>query len=345
MNKQHAAVAVFGASGHTGRFVVAEALERGLRVVAVGRDFARLPSGPLSRVASIDQPDTLRQAFAGCGVVINCAGPFLDTASPVASAAIAAGCSCIDVTAEQASALHTFDTFDAPAKAAGVAVIPAAGFYGGLADLLAAALVGSGPIQRLTVAVALDYWWPTAGTRNTGERNRATRVVIADGKLRPMTIPPGQREWMFGPPHGRQSVVEVPLSEMITVSRHLRVNEMHSYLTLRSLEQISDAATPTPTAVDGRGRSAQQFEMVVEASGVAGVRHAVARGQDIYAVSAPLVVEAAQRIIDHESDLKGALSLAQAFDAREFLGALAPEHLALEIGECTRQCTARLGDA
>lgn len=332
MNKHHLAVAVFGAGGHTGRFVVAEALERGLEVVAVGRDLARLPPGPISRVASIDEPGKLQQAFAGCAVVISCAGPFLDTASPVASAAIAAGCSYLDVTAEQASALHTFDTFDAPAKAAGVAVIPAAGFYGGLADLLAAALVGDGSTQRLTVAIALDHWWPTEGTRKTGERNQVPRVVIADGELRPMTLPPARGEWTFGAPHGRQAVVEVPLSEIVTISRHLRVNEMHSYLTLGSLEQIRDAATPEPTAVDARGRSAQRFEMIVEASGPSTVRRAVARGQDIYAVSAPLVVEAAQRILNRERDLRGVFSLAQAFDARDFLSTLAPKHMALEIG-------------
>ena len=194
MNKQHTAVAVFGAGGHTGRFVVDEARERGLEVIAVGRDLARLPPGPLSRVASIDEPGALQRAFAGCAVVINCAGPFLDTASPVADAAIAAGCSYIDVTAEQASALHTFDACDAPARAAGVAVIPAAGFYGGLADLLAAALVGDGSTNRLTVAVALDHWWPTDGTRKTGERNQTPRVVIAGGERRPHDAaarPPG----------------------------------------------------------------------------------------------------------------------------------------------------------
>jgi hypothetical protein len=36
-------------------------------------------------------------------------------------------------------------------------------------------------------------------------------------------------------------------------------------------------------------------------------------------------------MLDGERDLRGALSLAQAFDARDFLSALAPKHLALEI--------------
>ena len=34
--------AVFGATGHTGRFVVAELLRRGLDIIAIGRDRDRL---------------------------------------------------------------------------------------------------------------------------------------------------------------------------------------------------------------------------------------------------------------------------------------------------------------
>ncbi|HEX2010579.1 MAG TPA: NAD(P)H-binding protein, partial [Roseateles sp.] len=84
-------IAVYGATGHTGQFVVHEAQRRGLPVVAVGRDAARLaeafPAAAVTRrVALLDDPLGLEAAFAGCAVVINCAGPFLDTAAPVAQA-------------------------------------------------------------------------------------------------------------------------------------------------------------------------------------------------------------------------------------------------------------------
>ena len=113
-------VAVYGATGHTGRFVVREAQRRGLPVVAVGRSAARLdemfPAEVVRRVALLGDPASLEQAFAGCAVVINCAGPFLDTAAPVARAALRAGSHYIDVTAEQASAQASFADFDAPAR-------------------------------------------------------------------------------------------------------------------------------------------------------------------------------------------------------------------------------------
>lgn len=72
------AIAVYGAGGHTGRFVVGELLRRALPVVTVGRTPFRLPVDLPARTALIDDPASLDRAFAGCGVVINCAGPFLD---------------------------------------------------------------------------------------------------------------------------------------------------------------------------------------------------------------------------------------------------------------------------
>lgn len=88
-------IAVYGATGHTGRFVILDALRRGLPVVAVGRDAERLESGTPAaaerRVAALEDPAGLQAAFAGCAVLINCAGPFLETAAPVAQAALRAG--------------------------------------------------------------------------------------------------------------------------------------------------------------------------------------------------------------------------------------------------------------
>lgn len=326
------AVAVYGAGGHTGRFVVNEALRRGLKVVAIGRDASRLPAGVEARVAAVDDAAALAAALQGCGVVINCAGPFLDTAAPVIAAALQAGCGYIDVTAEQASAQAVFERFDAPARKAGVAVIPAAGFYGGLADLLATALASSGPVADLSVAIALDHWWPTEGTRKTGERNQVPRVVLQGGQLVRMALPAAERDWAFGDGHGVQAVVELPFSEVITIARHLGVQNLRSWLTSASLQEIRDTTTPPPEASDAQGRSAQRFEIVVQAGEGAGARRAVARGQDIYAVSAPLVVEAAERMLQPSFERSGALALGEAFDARDFLQALAPRALELALG-------------
>jgi uncharacterized protein YbjT (DUF2867 family) len=328
---RHAAVAVYGGAGHTGRFVVDELLRRDLPVIVVGRNAARLPTDLSARTATIDDPISLDRAFAGCAVVINCAGPFLDTAGPVVDAALRAGCSYIDVTAEQASAKSTFERDDRAAREAGLTVIPAAGFYGGLADLLASTLSVAGEAHQVTIAVALDHWWPTVGTRRTGARNTVPRLVIVNGQLQPMTLPAERVDWTFDPPFGRQTMVEMPFSEVITVSRHLEVRSLHSYLNTSSLDELRDVATPAPMAIDAQGRSAQQFAMDVVVAGASGTRRAKAHGQDIYAVSAPIAVEAAMRLLESSSSRVGALSLGAAFDAADFLRALPSSHLAVEL--------------
>lgn len=320
-------IAVYGATGHTGQFVVQEALRRGLPVVAVGRSAARLgavfPPAVAQRVAAFDDAGSLERAFAGCAVVINCAGPFLDTAAPVARAALQAGCHYIDVTAEQASAQASFADFDAPARAAGLVVMPAAGFYGGLADLLASALASSaGPIEEVTVAVGLDRWWPTAGTRQTGERNKAPRLVVEGGRLVPLVPSAQVPDWRFSPPLGAYPMVELPFSETITLSRHLRADTIRSLINRSALGDIRDAATPAPTPVDGVGRSAQRFELVVRLAQGGAVRTAGVRGQDIYAVTAPIVAEAAQRLMASPFRHAGALALGEAVDPADLLRAL-----------------------
>lgn len=324
-------IAVYGASGHTGTFVVNELRRRGLSVIAVARDVSKLSGDVEARAASIDDQAALDRAFAGCSVIINCAGPFLDTAAPIVEAALCAKSSYIDVTAEQASAKAIFDLYDAPARAAGVTLIPAAGFYGGLADLLATALVGDRQADEITTAIALNHWWPTEGTRITGERNRVPRMVVEDSQLAPMALPAGTSDWTFAAPFGAQPMVELTFSEIITMQRHLPIRAARSYLNTAPLEELRDATTSSPVATDAQGRSAQRFMMEVVAADADGKQRAVASGQDIYAVSAPIVVEAAARMLDPSFDRRGALALGQAFDAREFLNALAPAHLLVEF--------------
>lgn len=327
------AIAVFGASGHTGRFVVAELLRRGLKPLLVGRDEAKLIAagfhggGIENRVATFDDPASLERALAGAAAVINCAGPFLDTAEPLVTAALRARVYYLDVTAEQASALSTFERFDAPARERGIVVLPAMGFYGGLGDLLATAALGDWTsAEEICLATALSSWRPTEGTRRTGERNTAPRLALIDGQLRPLGT--GRtRSWSFPEPFGEQDVVELPLSETIAIARHLRVVDLHTYINVAPLRDLDDPATPPPTAADERGRSEQTFLVDATVRSGTATRRARVRGRDIYAVTAPLVVEAAQRILDGVGAGGGVFAAGELFDAPNFLRALGPEHL------------------
>lgn len=336
---QSRSIVVFGAGGHTARFVVAQLLQRGWTPILSGRDAATLHARwnghaeMETRVASVDDPASLDRALAGALAVINCAGPFLDTAAAVIEAALRAGISYLDLAAEQASVLATFEQFDAPTRAAGVLVVPAMAFYGGLADLLATAAMGDWPgADEIEVAIALDSWQPTRGTRLTGQRNTARRVVYADHRLMPLADPPPARTWPFPAPFGNLPAVGLPLSEIITMSRHLRTPQIHSYMNLEPLKDLRDPATAPPTPVDARGRSAQVFMVDVIVRREGEQRRAVARGRDIYAVSAPLVVEAAARIAGMPAPVAGVMAAGELFDPREFLAALSPDDLVVDFG-------------
>jgi short subunit dehydrogenase-like uncharacterized protein len=322
-------VAVFGATGHTGHFVVKELRRHGLVPALLGRDadkLARLHDEYRDsevRVAAVDDAAALDRALSGVSAIINCAGPFLDTARAVISAALRAHVPYLDVTAEQACAQATFEEFADAAKEANVAVVPAMAFYGGLADLLATATMGDwGAADEIVVAIALDSWWPTLGTRLTGKRNTARRFFIVDGAPAVVGDPPLRRSWTFPAPFGAQEVLELPFSEIVTISRHLRARDVRSYMNLAPLRDLSDPSTPPPRAADETGRAAQRFVMDVVVRNGSRERRGTATGRDIYALTAPLVVEAAERILDGRATRVGTLAPGELFDARDFLTSL-----------------------
>jgi len=330
-------VVVYGASGHTGSFVVDELCRRGIVPVASGRDVGKLwargytERGIAIVEASIDDRESLRRAFAGAGVVVNCAGPFLDTADAVIGVAIEVGAHYVDVTAEQASVGATFARYDDAARRAGVTVAPAMGFFGGLADLLASAASRDLPaVDSIDIAIFLNSWHPTAGTRRTGERNTARRLVVADGHLVPLADPPPKRKWTFPAPIGDVDVTAVPLSEVPVINRHLRPSNMMTYLNDVSLRDLADPNTPPPVAVDGLGRSAQRFVVDVHVNGGSVRRRAIASGRDIYAITAPLVAQATQQLL-HSRSPTGAIAPAELLPADATLDSLARDCLEVQL--------------
>lgn len=339
-----ARVLVYGAYGHTGRFVVGELLRRGLTPVVSGRSAAKLDAAFAAsapeldrRPVALDDPADLRRALAEAAAVVNCAGPFLDTALPLATAAVAAGVHYLDVTAEQASVQALHDALGAAARTAEVGVVPAMAFYGGLADLLAtAALEGADVADEITVAVALDRWWPTAGTRDTGRRNTARRLIVTEGRLAPLPDATPATTWIFPAPFGAQPMVALPFSEAVTIARHVRVDELRSYLTAAPLADLRDPETPPPAPTDDSGRSAQRFVVDVVVRRDGRDRMLSASGRDIYAVSAPIVAEGVVRLLTGRIRTTGVASPGQIFAAAEVLASLSDRALHLSEGQAER---------
>ncbi|MFM0076688.1 saccharopine dehydrogenase NADP-binding domain-containing protein [Paraburkholderia sediminicola] len=336
-------VAVFGAYGHTGRFVVSELVRRGWRPIISGRDASKLNAlgsaypGLDIRPASVDDADSLDRALAGAAAVINCAGPFASTSAPVIEAALRARIPYLDVAAELEANLDAFKHYAERAREAGIVIVPGMAFFGGLGDLLATAAMGDWTAaDEICIAYGLSSWKPTLGTRAAGQvsrqRRAGRRLVFTKGQMVFRTDAAPVGEWQFPAPLGTQPVIgEFTMADTVTIARHLKTPEIRSYMTAVAVKDLLEPDASPPVAVDENGRSAQTFlvDVVVRSGG--NERRASASGQDIYAISAPLVVEAVRRVVKGLVHRAGVFAAGEAFDARDFLESLGQEHLALEM--------------
>ena len=328
-------IAVYGAYGHTGKFIVSQLLHHGFNPILCGRNKERLSSYSQqypnleTKVADINQPNSLDSAFSGSDTIVNCTGPYLDTAEPIIQSALRLGKTYIDLSAEQKSVLDIFEKYSDQAKQAKIIIIPAAAFYGGLGDLLSTTLTdGWNEIEDINIYIGLDSWHPTKGTRLTGERNHYQRFVFANGHLQPLQASE-PIIWNFPKPMKAIEMIAVPLTEIITISRHLNVKNINTYISLNSIQDIRNTETPEPKPTDEKNRSSQLFCMEVVALNGNKKRNIVAQGKDIYAVTAPLVVEAIKRIIAGKIKKYGVTTLGEVFEATDFLNSLNADEITI----------------
>ncbi len=334
-------VAVYGAYGHTGRFVVAELKERGFIPLLSGRDAGKLKELAYEtelreHPASVDDPAALDRMLSDAAAVINCAGPFATTAAPLIEAALRAGIPYVDVAAEIEAVADTFTRFADRARESGALIVPAMAFYGGLGDLLITAAMGDWTVaDEAHIAYGLSSWHPTAGTRAAGAVSRQRRdgrsVRYRNGRLEYHQDDLPTLEWPFPAPMGPRAVIgEFTMADVVTVPSHLSIPDVRTYMAVEAARDIAAPDTPAPAAADDHGRSGQTFLVDAVVRSGAGERRAVARGRDIYAVTAPLAVEALDRILTARTSTTGVASAGDLFDAPDFLRALAP-HITLDL--------------
>ena len=121
---------------------------------------------------------------------------------------------------------------------------------------------------------------------------------------------------------------DYPLPEAITVPKHAASRDVRLLMTTSTLQAIFDPDAPRPEEIDDHARAGSRFRVVVEAEDGEERRRTIATGRDIYGITAPIIAEAAVRLID--SGLSGTLAPAQAFDPTDFLAMLVPEWLTIE---------------
>jgi short subunit dehydrogenase-like uncharacterized protein len=150
---------LYGATGYTGRLIAREAVARGHRPLLAGRSREGVEAlatelGLPFVHAPLDVPEVLAAAVGRVGLVLNTAGPFVDTAPMVREACLAAGAHMLDITGEVEVFQDTL-ACDARARERGITVMSGVGFDVVPTDCLARLLVERLPGARtLELAVA-----------------------------------------------------------------------------------------------------------------------------------------------------------------------------------------------
>ncbi|MEV5612436.1 saccharopine dehydrogenase NADP-binding domain-containing protein [Streptomyces sp. NPDC052225] len=329
------AIAVYGATGHTGRLVTAELLARGQDVILAGRSEQRLrdlaaelaaPDHVHVHVAPLDDSEALRRLARRADALNHCAGPFTTTGAPVAAAAAEAGIPYVDHAIEPHPVKHLFDAFQSTAERTGAVLIPQMSFYGGLGDLLAAAAAeGLVDVEKVTVGYAVTGWRMTPGAVNTANLliGEIDRISYADGAQRIGPVEIRNSVFPFPPPVGpRTTIVPFPSGEVVTVPRHVPARAVEVQLTASTFEE-EQIFSSTDASPEERARTEYTVAVqVVRAEG--GGRNAHVRGRDIWRAGAVASVEAVLRLTGGEGPPKaGVFSPAEAFEAPEFLRTLA----------------------
>lgn len=333
--RQGRTVAVIGAYGHTGRFVVAELLRRGYAPLLIGRNAEALQSMAKRDelefyCASVEESTSLEHAMRSAAAVINCAGPFAETTAPVVEAALRSGVPYIGVAAELEAIDDAFSQFAEHARATETVVLPSMAFFGGLGDLLATHAMGDWfEVDEADIAYGLSSWHPTGGTLRAGRASQKRRegrsVRVRGGKLEYHSDPASTRQWSFPEPLGTRAVInELTMADAITFPRHVAASMVRTHMSENAIHDLTSPDTPSPKAVDSEGRSDQMFVVDARLRLGGAQRRAVAKGRDIYAVTAPLVVEATHRILTGHTKTIGVATAGEIFDTTDFLRALSP---------------------
>jgi len=339
-------VAVVGATGFTGRLTVAALRKRGAQVRIIGRnrqkldDLAATQSGVEPRAVQWDAAE-IAEALRGCAAMVSCAGPFTEAGRPVVEAAVRARVPYTDSTGEQSFMRWVFDEVMQPARAAGVPLVPAAGFDYLPGDLGAALVaVGMGPLERLDVVYASQSGVTTVGTRVSALRVATSPAVsLRDGKLRPMRLGALRRRVDVG--WGRVTGALIPTGEPLQVPRHVDVATVYGYLAVPGamspstpgagafstllrvpglLRLMERGARGGPEGPSERSRAAG-IACHVQATARDGARRALLlEGRDAYGFTADALSELSLRLAGG-IDATGACAPAEVVDAAAFLAA------------------------
>ncbi|MBF6299784.1 saccharopine dehydrogenase NADP-binding domain-containing protein [Nocardia amamiensis] len=339
-------IAVYGATGHTGGYLLTELRRRGLTPILVGRDADRIRAAATAaglpdaevRVADLTDPAGLVAAFTGADVVISSLPAYVNHGAAVLAAAIDAGAHYTDMSGEQLFLKRVFDEFGPRAAAAGVTVVSGITDSNVPGDLLAylTSRRVAGPAD-----VVLSHLSKSGGNGSKGSAKTVFASLdwfrgggwhYADGELRTGAAA-RQDKLTFPGDTEPTAVAKFPQPPVLTIPRHSDVSYVEGVLATAILDTLAGFTAEIIDTLPDEPSSDLRYDLVVDASGTDGrVVRGVVSGVDSYRDSALMAVETAVRLAAGGA-APGALAPAEAFDAADFLDGLAPFGITWRIEE------------
>ena len=223
---------IYGANGYTGSLIAREAVARGMRPILAGRNPQALEMlsrelGLEHRVFTLEDVEAVAQGIHSVQAVLHCAGPFAHTSRAIADACLRAKVHYLDITGEIA-VFEALAARDVEAKAAGVMLLPGAGFDVVPSDCLAAHLK-----RRLPTAthLALGMQSLTQVSRhgdNHGREHPPGGMVRLNSVLKRVTAAWKTRKIDFGT--GPVKAITIPWGDVSTAYYSTAIPNIEFYL-------------------------------------------------------------------------------------------------------------------
>ena len=226
---------IYGAYGYTGRLIVEEALEQGLRPLLAGRNAEKVQNlaeryGLPFTAFGLENPAALNTAMKDQRLVLNCAGPFAHTFRPVVEACLRQKLHYLDITGEIA-VFEALAQMHAAAVQSGIMLLPGVGFDVVPTDSLAAHLKDRLPDATHLALALCGSGGFSRGTRRSMLESLGRGAVRQDGRI--VAVPPAWkiRHVDFGDGHPRR-VVTIPWGDIATAWYSTGIPNIETYVAL-----------------------------------------------------------------------------------------------------------------
>lgn len=227
---------IYGAYGYTGELIARLAVEKGHRPLLAGRDEAklrRLAEALHLPYVTLDLRDKeqLQELLKRVPLVINCAGPFSQTAQPLVAACLRQGKHYLDITGE----IEVFEWIASQHEAAtmaGVVLLPGVGFDVVPSDCLAAWLKSQLPDAQ---SLELAFYGAAQASRGTAltmvEGLSKGGMVRRNGVLTSVPMPYLTKEIAFLPGQTR-TATSIPWGDVSTAWYSTGIPDIVVYMAL-----------------------------------------------------------------------------------------------------------------